>query len=341
MKRSIALSLFILLLNYLILIHLVYGEPEINDFIDKITYIEMQISAIATNMYGILRWSSQDIDSIKDASKKSIKRLDDIRNYLVDDKAPTELTELKEDELFIVDKLKGLYYGIENKKPEEVDPEVIKIGGYHARFTKKLMKVFADYRQMENLSEDFNPLDEEIKLIQDENDRLAYRRCTNLIKNKQYKVAYNSLDTLRNKYEDSVFADCVVLKMSDCLLMTDSDLRDVTDDIADVRGLRLLSNILEKNRYSPVLYDTFYKWRTITQYSYGMSNKAEIPNYIYNEKRWDITQIIKKYLRDNPDDKWARFQIDLLLTLPNIRRSGDFGNDNITHWGLLYLDAEL
>jgi hypothetical protein len=65
---------------------------------------------------------------------------------------------------------------------------------------------------------------------------------------------------------------------------------------------------------------------------------SEIPNKEYNKKRWERIQVIKRYLKDNPDDVWAREQVDLLLSLPNIRRGGPMGNDNLTHWGSLYVD---
>ncbi len=104
-------------------------------------------------------------------------------------------------------------------------------------------------------------------------------------------------------------------------------------------GLDVLTQIVNKNAYSPVLYEAFYKWRTTEQYyNHGMSNMSHIPNKEYNEKRWEIIQVIKKHLESVPDDLWAQEQVDLLLSLPNIRRGGPMGNDNLTHWGSLYVD---
>jgi len=69
-----------------------------------------------------------------------------------------------------------------------------------------------------------------------------------------------------------------------------------------------------------------------------MAQLAEIPNQIYNEKRWQVIQTIKKHLTKEPEDLWAKAQINLLLDLPNISRKGEHGNDNLIHWGILYTD---
>jgi len=67
-----------------------------------------------------------------------------------------------------------------------------------------------------------------------------------------------------------------------------------------------------------------------------MSNMSEIPNKEYNIKKWQLVQMIKEYINNYPDDLWAREQVDLLLSLPNITRGGSFGNNNLANWGSLY-----
>ena len=65
-------------------------------------------------------------------------------------------------------------------------------------------------------------------------------------------------------------------------------------------------------------------------------NMPDIPNKKYNEKRWRTVQIIKQYLKSNPDDIWAKSQVDLLLNLPNIQRGGAFGNEGLMHQGIFH-----
>ena len=67
---------------------------------------------------------------------------------------------------------------------------------------------------------------------------------------------------------------------------------------------------------------------------------SEINNWKYNLKRWQAIQTIRHYLKTNPDDAWAKTQINLLLALPNITRGGSFGNDNLSHWSHLYADVK-
>ena len=63
-----------------------------------------------------------------------------------------------------------------------------------------------------------------------------------------------------------------------------------------------------------------------------------IPNDEYNAKRWELVQIIKEYLKKNPNDVWAKAQVNLLLALPNIGRGGLMGNDNLFYYASLYSD---
>ncbi|MFQ5835615.1 MAG: hypothetical protein ACE5HR_06810, partial [bacterium] len=90
-----------------------------------------------------------------------------------------------------------------------------------------------------------------------------------------------------------------------------------------------------------VLFDAFLRWRTLTQsLEYGMSNFSRIPNWEYNKKRKRLIEIIKTYAKEHPDDIWARKQIKLLLSLPNISRGALMGNYNLMFLADLYLDTE-
>ena len=101
----------------------------------------------------------------------------------------------------------------------------------------------------------------------------------------------------------------------------------------------ILEGIVNGNDYSPVLFDAFLRWRTLTQsLEYGMSNFSKIPNWDYNKKRKRLIEIIKTCAKEHRDDIWAGKQIKLLLSLPNISRDGLMGNYNLSFWASLYLD---
>ncbi len=94
------------------------------------------------------------------------------------------------------------------------------------------------------------------------------------------------------------------------------------------KEIHLLSEILDANEYSPLLLVTWYKWRAQKQlFFWGLSNRSNIPNWLYNKKRWKVVQTIKKHIETDPDDTWAKAQKKLLLDLPNVGRGGHFGND--------------
>jgi len=190
------------------------------------------------------------------------------------------------------------------------------------------------------LPEGFDHGKEEIKFAQNQPDRQVYLKAVELIQSKNLVQAYEDLVGLKEKYKDTDFENCIKLRMSDCLLMIDTNGQNGSAD-DDEKGIGLLSNILDGQEYSPVLFDAFYKWRTQTQsFYYGMSNMSEIPNWQYNLKRWQAVQTIRQYLKNNPDDAWANAQVGLLLNLPNIGRGGPFGNDNLSHWGKLYTNIK-
>lgn len=70
-------------------------------------------------------------------------------------------------------------------------------------------------------------------------------------------------------------------------------------------------------------------WRTEMQSGFfGQSNWSLIPNAEYNTVRFTLVARLRAHLDHHPDDTEARIQLDDLLTLPNIRRGGLFGNSN-------------
>lgn len=312
---------------------------EIAAYLEELVYIEFQISAVTTDMYMYLGWFEDKKDWIKEASDKAIKDLEELQGYVANLKTPVEMISLQDTNNAVIVNLKAIYTGIENKKSEDIKTEFQSFNKLHVKFSEDFKHALEEYRNMQELPQDFDPIIEELKLASNQEDKDAYQRATQLINEKNYNQAYEILSQLRVKYEGLPLESCILLRISDCGLKADSDL-DVKDKLQMKEdGLDVLTQIVNKTTYSPVLYEAFYKWRTTEQYyNHGMSNMSHIPNKEYNKKRREIIQVIKKRLKDVPDDLWAQEQVDLLLSLPNITRGGPMGNHNLEHWGRLYVD---
>lgn len=330
--------LLIVFLAFSFLLSIV-GASETADYLDELVYIEFQISAVTTDMYMYLGWFEDKKDWIKEASDKAIEDLEEIEKYLENIETPQEMLNLKNANNAVIKKLQSIYAGIESKKTENIKAEFESFNKLHAKFSEDFKEALKTYRNMQELAPDFDPLIEELKLANSQEDKNAYQSALQLIEEKKYDQAYEVLSQLRVTYEGFPFENCILLRISDCGLKADSDL-DVNDKLKMKEdGLDVLAAIVNKDVYSPILYEAFYKWRTTEQYyNHGMSNMSHIPNKEYNKKRWEIIQIIKKHLEDVPDDLWAQEQVDLLLSLPNITRGGPMGNHNLEHWGSLYVD---
>lgn len=329
-----------LLFTALFLLTKISFASDIEDYLDEFLFTELQISAVTTDMYMYLGWFPDEKEGMKEASEEAIKDLDEIQYLLANLFLPKELLELRQSNLRALEKLRDIYNGIESKEKEGIKREFDEFSQLYLQFQEKIKSTLKQFRKFQELPKDFNPIDEEVKNIENEMDKNIYLSSIELIKDKKYREAYENLDRLKDKYRSSIFEDCILLKMSDCLLMADSDLETGEDKLeGKMNALEMLSQILDNKRYSPILFEAFYKWRTTEQYyNHGMSNMSGIPNKKYNEKRWGILQVIKRYLKNKPDDIWAKKQVDLLLSLDNITRGGPMGNHNIEHWGSLYVD---
>ncbi|MFH1479248.1 MAG: hypothetical protein ABIG92_05700 [Candidatus Omnitrophota bacterium] len=318
-----------------------FANPEIQDSIDELRFIGLQIGAVSTDMYMYLGWFSDNKDMLKEASEENIKDLNNIEERLKNVIVPKELNEIKDIQQKLINKLREIYSGVENKDLEATNPEFEVVNEYNTEFSKKTEEVWMQYRRdWQDLPKDFKPIDKDIGLMKTQEDRSAYLDALKLIEARSYRPAYEKLAALKENYKGTIFEDYIMLRISDCLLMYESILKTAPPPVGNEEdGLKILTDLVNSKRYSPLFYEIFYKWRTMEQYyNYGASNMSAIPNNMFNVKRWDVINIIRVYLKDHPDDSWAKLQIDLLLDLSNITRGGDFGNNNMMHWGYLYTD---
>jgi len=78
---------------------------------------------------------------------------------------------------------------------------------------------------------------------QNPEDRETHLNAVELIKERKFSQAYQDLVNLRGKYKDTIFENCIMLKISDCLYMADYDEgRGILDPD---KSLELLSDIID------------------------------------------------------------------------------------------------
>jgi hypothetical protein len=309
------------------------------DVFDELAFVEMQVDAVTEDMYGVLGWYSDDTERIRKVSQLNIEELKNIKEILKRIETSPNLDEMKNLESLVITKLISLYDGIERENINDLKPIFLEISNLRKEFSILLVKNLKEYSRINGFPEDLNIINEHVSLIDDKEAKEKYVNAVNLMDEGKFIEAYETFCDLEAKYKNTAFGDCVNLGISDCLLLSDSELTEHEGLPSGEAGLKILSNILNQRRYSPTLYEVFYKWRTVEQQlNHGMSNFSEIPNIEYNEKRWEVIQTIKDYLVNNPDDILAESQIDMLITLDNICRGGEFGNNNIMHWGYLYMN---
>lgn len=317
----------------------VSDDPNTN--MDYIKLVELQIEAVTIDMYRYLGWFPDEKEMLKKASIQAIADLKLIKEYLQRLDLPDQLIELKKSNMAITDMLIQIYDGIELKGDEELKEAFAELNKLYSQYIKKREEIFKEHTSVEELPYYFGPVEERIKFAKDQEDKQSYLNAVELIKERKFDLAYKELLSLKEKYKNTVFESCLRLRMSDCLIMAEG--REESDFMPDPEeGINLISGIVDTDKYSPILFEAFYKWRTNTQFFWhGLSNMSNIPNWQYNLKRWQVIQTIRDYLKTNPDDSWANTQYELLLSLPNIGRGGPFGNDNLSHRGSLYLDVKL
>ncbi|MBU1043389.1 MAG: hypothetical protein KJ915_03200 [Candidatus Omnitrophica bacterium] len=318
--------------------YVAYSSSDVEDDLDEIAYIDLQVSAVTTEMYKFIGWLPDEKEWMKEAAPKAVRDLEQLKSHLQIIDLPRNLSQLKKLDIKIIDTLKAIYTDIDKKEDKEIEDAFALLDKQYSKYQERLRKAFKKYKQTPKLPPKFEPIDEEIKLTNNEKDREAYLKAVKFIDEGELIQGYEELKALDLKYEGTPFGNCIRLRMTRCWLTFDEDICGGIEDPFK-ESFKVFSKIMNRSGYSPILYETFDRWRTTYQGCWGgMSNTSNIYNKKYNEKRWQIVQTIKKYLKKNPDDVWAKAQISLLMAIPNITRGGSLGNTNINYWGNLYPD---
>ena len=314
---------------------------DLQSYLDSMSYSNHQVYAVVTDMNLYFGWLSDEKEQMKKASDEAILHLKYIKGKVESLDTPKVCKDMEEFYLRALDKLQNIYAGSESKDIEKIEKEFGEFNELFSQYRRVYDKLYQDQSKKEESGKEVVRPPPQFKSKQDKEN---YNYALELMQEKKYEKAYDILQELDRKYPaHNPTKNSILLTISDCLLKALYGNNEEISSLgnAEEKGQDILEGIVNGNDYSPVLFDAFLRWRTLTQsLEYGMSNFSKIPNWEYNKKRKRLIEIMKAYATEHPDDMWAREQIKLLLSLPNISRGGLMGNDNLNFWGSLYLDME-
>jgi len=305
-------------------------------YLDNVSYYHLQLDAVLIDMYLYFGWAPEEKEAMKKASDEAILHLAYVKKQIEELDTPEAAKDMKGIYLEVMDKLQMIYKDVELKDLEETDKGFEEFSDLVSQYFEIYNKLIQEQSKGEEWEEEVLPHPQ----FESKTDEENYKRALGLMEQDEFGKAYDLLQKLKNKYSGaSAIESSILLNISDCIVKalygSDGEISGVQNP--EEKGKDILEGIINANDYSPVLFDAFLRWRTLTQsLEYGMSNFSKIPNWEYNKKRKKLIEIIKTYAKEHPDDTWAERQIELLLILPNIERGGLFGNSNLTFWAGLY-----
>lgn len=96
--------------------------------------------------------------------------------------------------------------------------------------------------------------------------------------------------------------------------------------------------ILDAKQYCLYLFETWAKWRAVTQQHNGLSKSSDIPNDQYDEVRDRVADVILAYIQQNPKDEMAINQFLVIVTHDIVFRFGDYpyGNQNTVEYHQIF-----
>jgi len=303
-------------------------------YLDNVSYYNLQLDAVLIDMYLYFGWAPEEKEAMKKASDEAILRLEYIRQQVKELDTPEP--DMEGIYLEALDKLQMIYNGVELRDLEETDKEFEEFSELVSQYFEIYNKLIQEQSKEEEWEEGALPHPQ----FESKKDEENYNRALGFMEQDEFEKAYDVLQKLRSKYSGvSAIESSILLNISDCIVKgsygSDGEISDLRNP--EEKGKDILEGIINANDYSPVLFDAFLRWRTLTQsLEYGMSNFSKIPNWEYNKKRKKLIEITKIYAKEHPGDTWAERQIELLLFFPNIERGGPFGNSNLTFWAGLY-----
>jgi hypothetical protein len=118
--------------------------------------------------------------------------------------------------------------------------------------------------------------------------------------------------------------------------------RDKRGDNKRELAIEKYKAILDQKQYSIYLFESWLKWRTVTQQYNGLSKMSEIPNNEYDNVREHVALTILNKISANSKDKMAINEFLLMATHDIVRRFGayQFGNQNTIEYHEIFDDVK-
>lgn len=290
-------------------------------------YIGLRLEAVENDMRLPIYWNGNQSEW-KQPAKEAIYELSQIKRDLMGMIIEPELDSLKIKSISLIDILKRAYENIENKPQEQMSKELEIFWEEAGQYNDFFMNNIKNYLEPD-ISTEFDISKEVLFLFNNDEERAQYKIALALIEESRFQDANDILQKLLIKHQGQTLEGSIISRIVDCYSYMIND----SEGEGPGYGLELFVQVFEKKEYDLALYDLFEKWRSIEQrLNYGKSNTSEIPNKVYDQKRWHIAQVIQKHLEHHPDDQWANIQLRLLMDLPIIERANPgspMGNTNL------------
>lgn len=292
-------------------------------------HIGMQVSAVENDMRFFLMYATDDIDGRQRASEDAVENLRALKKNLDALKTGEELGSLKQSLAEAIRSLKTTYIGISSKSSEEIFAEMSTFRESVREYNSSMKTEISNHLELPQLPADFEIIREEQQYFRSESDLTDYKTALAALENQDYKKAAEILQKLLKIYENTPLEASILSRLIQCVNSIPSGL----DVLGMSEQLDRLENILDSGTYQTRLFTVFEQWRSLYQIqNHGVSNWSEIPNQFYISKRWKAARSLIDHVRENPDEKWAKWQLSIIMDMPIIYRGGKFGNSNMMHY---------
>jgi hypothetical protein len=194
---------------------------------------------------------------------------------------------------------------------------------------KKLKSDYMDYLMKNYSTEHFIKMSEDDywKNIDKKNyiKSAEYSKYTKL-KSKDINEAIKLLKKIIDKTND--FCELIIyqIELADQYVKNSEKLKDLGDETA----IKKYKEILDIKKYSIYLFESWLKWRVVSQQNMGLSKTSDIPNDKYDKIRDQEALTVLKYISSHKNDEMAINEFTLFATHDIIKRFGDYpyGNQN-------------
>lgn len=157
------------------------------------------------------------------------------------------------------------------------------------------------------------------------------------LKKDSLKQALNLLDTISGSTADFQEVSIYQIELADQYVKHPA----IKDDATNL-AIKTYKSIVDQKRYCLYLYESWLKWRALSQQNTGLSKSSDIPNVEYDKVREEVASVILDYIAKNEKDELAINQFLVITTHDIVRRFGkyDYGNQNTIEYHEIFDERE-